>query len=92
MNCPQPEALEDVDPGSRLFPASWKDAAIRELYDETEKGIVCPLCRKVFRSLSGLKQLQADHIEPWSRGGKTTWQNLQLLCKPCNTDKLNSRP
>lgn len=32
---------------------------------------------------------EADHIDPWSAGGKTTADNLQILCKPCNRRKSN---
>lgn len=30
---------------------------------------------------------QIDHIMPMSKGGKTTLDNLQLLCRPCNLKK-----
>ena len=29
----------------------------------------------------------ADHIKPWSKGGKTTVQNGQVSCVPCNAAK-----
>ena len=32
-------------------------------------------------------QLQVDHIEPHSRGGTDDIENLQMLCKPCNSSK-----
>jgi 5-methylcytosine-specific restriction endonuclease McrA len=87
-----PHNLEPVDPGSRAFPPSWRDAAIRALYDASLGGVVCPSCRGVFRGLKQLKMLQADHIIPWTRGGPTTWQNLQLLCRGCNLAKYNNVP
>ncbi len=34
-------------------------------------------------------ELQIDHIYPWSKGGKTVKENLQVLCKPCNYKKSN---
>lgn len=33
---------------------------------------------------------QADHKVPWSRGGKTTVENGQVACFPCNAAKSNS--
>lgn len=32
-------------------------------------------------------EMQGDHITPWSKGGKTTSENCQMLCLPCNRDK-----
>ncbi|MBN2029031.1 HNH endonuclease [bacterium] len=31
--------------------------------------------------------LHIDHITPWSKGGKTTFENLQTLCSDCNLGK-----
>ncbi len=33
------------------------------------------------------KQLCADHIVPEVKGGDATMDNLQTLCRPCNTKK-----
>ena len=35
------------------------------------------------------QNLQLDHIIPFSRGGATTLENLQLLCQKCNIEKSN---
>lgn len=36
--------------------------------------------------------LEIDHIFPFSKGGKSVKENLQLLCKPCNRKKFNKTP
>lgn len=33
------------------------------------------------------KRLSADHIIPESKGGQATLDNLQTLCRPCNSEK-----
>lgn len=51
---------------------------------ERQKGI-CPKCGKHFE----INQMQADHITPWSKGGKTVPENCQMLCADCNRRKSN---
>jgi 5-methylcytosine-specific restriction endonuclease McrA len=85
-----PDNLEEVGCRARTFPKSWRDAAIRALYDDERGGVLCPRCKGLFRGRRELSQLHADHIIAWSRGGLTTWQNLQILCGPCNLAKHDS--
>jgi len=33
--------------------------------------------------------LEYDHIVPYSKGGETTYRNLQLLCQTCNREKAD---
>lgn len=35
------------------------------------------------------EDMEGDHIIPWSKGGRTTEDNLQMLCIRCNNDKSN---
>lgn len=49
---------------------------------EKQKGI-CPKCGKKFK----IEEMEADHITPWSKGGKTIPENCQMLCKDCNRRK-----
>lgn len=51
---------------------------------ERQKG-VCPACGKQFK----IEEMQADHITPWSKGGKTVAENCQMLCAECNRRKSN---
>lgn len=33
------------------------------------------------------EEMQADHITPWAKGGKTVAENCQMLCADCNRRK-----
>ena len=49
----------------------------------------CRCCGKSPATDPGV-ELEIDHIIPWSKGGETTLDNLQTLCKQCNRGKSNS--
>lgn len=51
---------------------------------EMQEG-VCPMCGEEFE----IEQMEADHIIPWSDGGKTITENCQMLCRHCNRQKSN---
>jgi len=51
---------------------------------EKQKG-VCPKCPKKKRW--ELEEMEADHITPWHKGGKTVVENCQMLCKDHNRRK-----
>src|SRR4030042_6941265 len=53
----------------------------REAY-ERQKGI-CVVCKEHF----DIEEMQADHIIPWHKGGKTTKENCQMLCEDDNRKK-----
>jgi len=42
--------------------------------------------------LPDLSNLECDHIIPLARGGETSMDNLQTLCKKCNRKKATSVP
>ncbi len=42
-----------------------------------------PICGETFE----FEQVQADHIIPWSKGGRTVPDNCQMLCRDCNLIK-----
>lgn len=39
-----------------------------------------------------LREATLDHILPRSRGGKNTWENLVIACRPCNQSKADRTP
>lgn len=45
----------------------------------------CNICKNTF----SIEEMEADHIDPWSQGGKTIIENCQILCKSCNRRKSN---
>ncbi|ELG7288430.1 DUF262 domain-containing protein [Campylobacter upsaliensis] len=47
------------------------------------KGVKCPHENERLE----LEQMEADHIIPWSKGGKTEKENCQMLCRECNRKK-----
>ena len=60
---------------------AFTDAMKLEAF-ERQDGI-CPNCNDQF----DIGQMEGDHIEPWSQGGKTITENCQMLCKSCNRQK-----
>jgi len=59
----------------------FSEADRREAY-ERQDGI-CPKCGERFE----ISEMEADHITPWSKGGKTNGANCQLLCLEDNRRK-----
>lgn len=87
----RPVNLPDCDPSARAFPTEWRESYFRRHFDEAAGGYVCPHCREVFSGTKGFARLHADHIVPWSLGGLTVWENMILLCGPCNIKKSNTQ-
>jgi hypothetical protein len=55
----------------------------REAFER--QGGICPSCGKKFE----LDDMEADHITPWAKGGRTTAENCRMLCVGCNRIKSN---
>ena len=83
----QPPHLPACDPHSRYFPVTWKESFFRRNFNHDRGGYVCPSCNQIFSGVAGFHQIEADHIIPYSQGGLTVWENLILLCRPCNMAK-----
>jgi hypothetical protein len=60
---------------------AFSDNQKREAY-ERQKGS-CVKCKKHFE----LSEMEADHINPWHEGGKTSADNCQMLCQEDNRRK-----
>tara|TARA_Y100001949_G_C15824274_1_gene259152 strand:+ start:152 stop:568 length:417 start_codon:yes stop_codon:yes gene_type:complete len=84
---------DDVTKKSGIYPyiltRDEKYLSIRAFTDimkqkayELQKG-KCRECEKQFE----LSEMEADHIDPWYKGGKSIEENCQLLCKACNRRK-----
>lgn len=77
----------------------FDDAVKRSVYAKQtkqaqEKHISnCPLCALGHDSnrtrIYKISEMDADHVTAWSKGGKTTEQNCQMLCKTHNRAKGN---
>jgi hypothetical protein len=72
-----------------IFTGEEKYLSIRTFSDndkrityEKQEGI-CIHCGKHFE----IEEMEADHITPWSKGGKTNTDNCQMLCLECNRRK-----
>lgn len=60
---------------------AFSPAIKRETFEKQEG--VCVKCNETFE----IEEMDADHITPWSKGGKTEAANCQLLCVSCNRKK-----
>ncbi|MBR2381829.1 MAG: DUF262 domain-containing protein [Clostridia bacterium] len=68
---------------------AFTDNQKRAVY-ETQGGI-CPHCAAENRAKIKyfIEEMEADHITPWSQGGKTEITNCQMLCREHNRTKSN---
>ena len=60
---------------------AFDDNTKREVYERQDGK--CPKCGKSFP----IEEMEADHITPWSHGGRTVADNCQLLCRTDNRIK-----
>lgn len=76
--------LELIDSGDLFGDEAKRPPIPREVVDAVYRrdGARCVYC-------GSTENLQLDHIIPFSKGGATTLENLQLLCQKCNLEKSN---
>lgn len=79
----------------RVFDEATKKTVYKIQTDEVEKngGSNCPLCSLGHESnktkIWKLKEMDADHVTAWSKGGTTNIKNCQMLCRTHNRAKGN---
>ena len=84
---------DDVTRNAGIYPyiltREEKHLNIRAFTDNMKQKVyakqsgICVICEDKFRN----EEMEADHIRPWSEGGKTNEDNCQMLCKTCNREK-----
>lgn len=67
------------DSGSEEEPGRTIPQAVRDAVWRRDQGR-CATC-------GGQDRLEFDHIIPFSKGGSSTYRNVQLLCQDCNRSK-----
>ncbi|NMB08717.1 MAG: DUF262 domain-containing protein [Tissierellia bacterium] len=63
---------------------TFEDHVKKAIYEKQKNK--CAHCKKEFP----FNQMHADHIKPWSLGGKTEPENCQVLCQSCNAKKSDN--
>ena len=54
----------------------------RKLLEQNNKCAICAVSKEMY---------EGDHIIQWSKGGKTVYENLQVLCKDCHYKKSSEQ-
>jgi Protein of unknown function DUF262/HNH endonuclease len=84
---------DEVDSKKGIYPylltGNEKTLSLRTFDEKTKQKVyskqkgVCPTCKKSY----DIGAMEADHIIPWSKGGKTIEANCQMLCMMDNRTK-----
>lgn len=85
------EAIAKAAAGGVAAGAAWLERrkGPRTVPDDLRRAVIArdqSICAYCNKQVSG-KRLHVDHKQPWSRGGKTAYENLQVTCWQCNKEK-----
>lgn len=74
--------------GKHLQIRQFDEKTARSVYEKQKHH--CPYCVKDGNNREyAFKEMHADHIQPWSKGGRTEESNCQMLCPKHNEEKGN---
>ena len=79
----------------RVFDEAVKRAVYKKQTEKSEQEHIsnCPLCALGANANKNkiwpLKDMDADHVTAWSKGGATTIENCEMLCVTHNRSKGN---
>lgn len=80
---------ENLEPSKEIIKKDKRDIPLSVRYKVLSRDrFKCVKCGNSPSSDSNCK-LHIDHILPWSKGGKTEFENLQTTCMQCNVGKGN---
>jgi 5-methylcytosine-specific restriction endonuclease McrA len=80
-------AVAVLEPSKRM---TGRDPSLRLRWKVFNRdNFKCCCCGKNPATTPGI-ELHVDHIIPWSKGGQTVLENLQILCSSCNLGKSNT--
>ena len=69
---------------NRDFSDTVKLEVIKANLEKHNGQICCEICGN---NLASIKECHFDHIHPFAKGGKSIFENCQLLCTSCNLKK-----
>ena len=84
-----PQITQEKDGTDEKGHSTKRDIGLRLRFKVMKRdSFKCCMCGRSPATTPGL-ELHIDHIIPWSKGGETTFDNLQTLCSDCNLGKSN---
>ena len=66
---------------------AFDESTALEVYEEQQHHCANPTCPNGHDHEFAFNEMEADHIIPWTKGGKTIKENCQMLCRHCNRTK-----